>query len=890
MEIISQQLQATRLHESKRSDQQSCVIGPIRINPKSFSDAFITDTEGGPDIYIDGSNSRGNALEGDIVEVKLNPKSQWKLNLNIIVTKWDEWSEYLLPIVEKLEKENNKRNINSDDLDGPPENSTDVSEEELVNSGINLSQLLPQQETSQDNGNAADNKGRTVRKKRCVTDTPKAGEKLSPSSNKLPSNLPIGISKLQIEHVLDLPIARLCIQKTGYVVKVVRRNHPGLAGGTLRRYSDYAALFSPTDPRVPRMLIHIDECPLDFSTQPERYQDVLFIARMNAWDGNKNLATGNLVKIVGDSYSVQSRMEALLIEHQVHDYDFPADAYAELDYLNRLPPNWVQEVSSNRRDLTDECILTIDPKTARDLDDAVSIKQLSDDVFEVGVHIADVSYFVRESSAVNYYARLRTTSVYLVDRVIPMLPRPLCEQVCSLNPGESKLTFSVIWKMTSEGKILDHWFGRTVIKTSARLAYEQAQDLLDKKNDVSWIVEGSNMPELYGYNWAHISRCVNQLYMIAQNLRGKRYQDGALRIDQVKMKFELDPDSGNPTGFTFEQRLGSSHLIEEFMLLANMSVAKKIYTHNPTLAFLRRHPPSSPSILKEVKEFCDATGWPLDITSAGSIQKSLLQITDPTVSKVVSFLLLRAMKNAEYICCGALDQDDSGFRHFALNVPFYTHFTSPIRRYADIIVHRQLAAALRIENPPQEELETLALVAEECTKRKISSKLISEASQKMYFNLFVLKAGFCELLACVTRIYDQSFDVILVDFNQIGRVYLNQMKPYLNDFKFESRSGVKKLVLDWKSSTVKESKKSKKKFGSAPTNDQLHCRQHLETSVSLSNSLGLRINEAVHDRQTIQVFDVIRVVVTTDEKDLMKLRINLKMPVARIHNNAKKAS
>lgn len=885
MEIVSQQLQATRLNESRRSDKLSCVTGPIRINPKSFSDAFITDKEGGPDIYIDGSNARADALEGDIVEVQINPKSQWKLNLNIVAAKWDEWSQYLLPIVEKLEAEAETKKSNSaeDLINGSVDQHAKVLEGNSDNSDTNLVQqklLLkpPQQETSQNNGHATNNKTRSPRRKRCVTETPKTKDKVSPKANKIPSNLPAGISKLQVAHVIDLPLSSLCIQKTGRVVRVVRRNHPGLAGGLLKKYSDQAALFSPIDPRIPRMLIQIDECPLDFRSQPERYQDILFIARMYAWDGNKNLAMGNLVKIVGDSNSILSRMETLLIEHQIHDYEFPSEAYAELEYLNYLPPNWVQENSFNRRDLTHECILTIDPKTARDLDDAVSIRQLSNDVFEVGVHIADVSYFVREQTAVNYYAKLRTTSVYLVDRVIPMLPRPLCEHVCSLNPGEPKLTFSVIWQMNSKGEILNQWFGRTVIRTSARLAYEQAQDLIDKKDDVSWIIEDVNMPKLHSYNWAYISKCVNRLHMIAQNLRSRRFEDGALRIDQVKIKFELDPESGHPTGFTFEQRLSSSYLIEEFMLLANMSVAKKIYTHNPQLAFLRRHPPSSPSILKEVKEFCDATGWPLDITSSGSIQKSLLEITDPTISKVVSFLLLRAMKNAEYICCGAINQDEYGFRHFALNVPFYTHFTSPIRRYADIIVHRQLAAALGIDQYPMEDLDTMALIAEECTKRKISSKLISEASQKMYFNLFVSKAGFCELLACVTRIYDQSFDVILVDYNQIGRVYLDQIKPYLNDFKFESISGIKRLVLDWKPLSEKKSKKNKKKLNFSSTDDQLNCRQHLETNKSFSNGIGLRVNEAVHDRQIIQVFDVIRVVVTVDEKDITKLRVNLKKP------------
>lgn len=759
--VISERSSGTSAHVAESSQEFS---GVIRINPRCYTDAFIDDPQGGPDVFIEGMQSRNTALDGDLVQVRLNPQSKWKTN----------------------------------------------------------------------------------------------------------------------------PMKNNAIQKTASVVGVIKRNHSGVAGGYLKKYSDTHALFSPIDSKIPRMLIELSQCPLDFTTQPDRYKEVLFMAQIQEWNPRSSMASGNLIKVIGDTNKIESRMEVLLIENQIFDVDFPPEAYSELDYLNELPADWFKKNSKNRKDLTKECVFTIDPKTARDLDDAVSIKQVAEQIYEIGVHIADVSHFVRELTTVDYCARQRTTSVYLVDRVIPMLPRPLCEHMCSLNPDEPKLTFSVIWKMDKYGRIIDEWFGKTIIKSCVKLSYEQAQDLIDSSGDISWIEEDVNMPRLRTFDWAKISKNVILLNKIAQNIRLKRFNDGALRINNVKLKYELDKETGAPTGFSFETRVDANYLIEEFMLQANMSVARKIYKYSDEFAFLRRHPPSHPQVLKEVKEFCDAKGYHMDISSAGSIQKSINAISDEVTSRVVSYLLLRAMKNAEYICTGALPPNDSSYSHFALNVPFYTHFTSPIRRYADIIVHRQLALALGIEKKCNEDIKTLGLMASECTKRKISSKLISEASQKLYFNMFVQRAGFCELLACVTRIYDQCFEVILVDYNQTGRVYLDRVAKQLQDHKFENVDGIKRLILNWKlpsKSALKKAQKMKKladkhKSGSKEdiVDERMNCRKDLEYPRQKVRG-NMKINEVnANQQQIIQVFDVIRVIVSVDEKDISKLRLNLKLP------------
>lgn len=829
---------------------QKTVTAKFRINPRNYNDAFVSDPEGGLDIYIECRQKRGVAMEGDLVEVKLNHCSQWKINYDTIVNRWDDWSNHLLPIIKDLES--SKQGINSQ------KNGMKLNRRKRQS---NLDEQTPETQKESDR---------------------KRQEEVA---KRLPSNLPQGIAKLTIEHIINLPFASRCVQKTGYVTGVVERNHSGLAGGYLKPYNESHAQFSPTDSRVPRMLIDLNECPADFVTQPDRYKTVLFVARMSEWLGNQNFAYGNLVKIMGDSNDVKNRVEALLIEHEIFDEDFPDEALQELDYLKNLPADWVKQSSKGRRDLTDECVFTIDPKTARDLDDALSVKQIAEEIYEVGVHIADVSYFVREMQAVDYCARQRTTSVYLVDRVIPMLPRPLCEHMCSLNPGEPKLTYSVIWKMDKYGHIIDQWFGRTVIKSCVKLAYEQAQDLIDRSGDVSWINEGKDMPDLHAFDWQTISKAVMILNKIARNLRKRRYDKGALRIDQIQLKFVLDQETGKPTGFEMKDRNLANFLIEEFMLLANMCVAKRIYKANPELAFLRRHPPCDAYRLKDVQEFCQAKNFPIDIRTSGSLQKSLNAITDPTVLKVVSQLLLRGMKNAEYVCAGKLTADedeveeDLMFKHYALNAPFYTHFTSPIRRYADIIVHRLLSMAIGYDNHTNEDVESLTGMATECNKRKLSSKSISETSQKWYFNLFIMQAGHYETRACVTRIMDRSFEVILVDYDISGRVYIDRLGNAIKEYKMESFCGVKKLVLCWKirpaTGQKKKAKKNRKKAlqaGCASADDnQQQQQQEEERTIS---------EQTESHTQVIEVFNVIPVILTVDAKDFTQLKIDLKPPAA----------
>ena len=501
-------------------------------------------------------------------------------------------------------------------------------------------------------------------------------------------------------------------QKTARVVAIRQAKHSRTAVGHLvdRPGDENFALFKPTDNRVPRMLIAKANCPPGFWKRQQDFENVLFIAKVIKWEKVK-FALGDITHAIGDDSSVENRTTGILIENEIRTDEF---TQAVLNDLPPLPFVIPPEEISRRRDLRKECIFTIDPLTARDLDDAVSVELLEDGNFRVGVHIADVSYFVKDKTELDLEAQQRATSVYLVQKVVPMLPRHLCENLCSLNPNEDRLTFSVEWKMTEQGEILEEWFGRSVINSCVKLAYEHAQDMMDHPNK-EWPKD--ELPPIKSpWNSRIISGKVNMLQRIAVNLRRRREDSGALRLDQPKLCFTLNKENGLPLGFKMYEHRHSNKLIEEFMLLANISVAKKLYEKFPNLAVLRNHMPPKDNMMCQVVKELEKHKIYLDTSSSKTLQESLNKYK-PFTNKdksddhnrqfryqVLMNILSRPMQQAKYFCSGwnlqkAEDDREDGEKidyhhHYALCVPLYTHFTSPIRRYPDILVHRYVKLIL----------------------------------------------------------------------------------------------------------------------------------------------------------------------------------------------------
>uniref|UniRef100_A0A8C7YA90 DIS3-like exonuclease 2 n=1 Tax=Oryzias sinensis TaxID=183150 RepID=A0A8C7YA90_9TELE len=581
------------------------------------------------------------------------------------------------------------------------------------------------------------------------------------------------------------------LQKTAKVVYIVEKKHSRAVTGSLKFFPDKPfALFSPVDHRVPRINVPLSDCPEDFNIRPEVYANTLFICRITDWTADNAFAQGRLAKTLGQAGEIEPETEGILTEHSVDFSDFTPEVLECLPQPRPwcIPPEELEK----RKDLRRDCIFTIDPATARDLDDALSCKLLPDGNFEVGVHIADVSYFVKENTALDEAASQRATSVYLVQQVVPMLPRLLCEELCSLNPDFDRLTFSVIWKLTPEGKILSEWFGRSVIRSCAKLSYDHAQSMIEAPEKLF------SPNELQLDNPEHpideIHEAVLRLHSIAQNLRRQRISTGTLKLDQVKLSFNINKESMMPNSCSVYEYKDSNRLVEEFMLLANIATAHHIHRKFPDLALLRRHPPPKTKMMEELKEMCSQLGIDIDLSSPGALQESLNNLTgkdeySAARKAVLTHLCSRPMQMALYFCSGVL-KNEQLFKHYALNIPLYTHFTSPIRRYADIIVHRLLA---ELHVAVSQEVEKQAL---HCNNKKMLAKRVWELSSELFFGLLVRESGPLDSAAMVMRVLDQSFDVLVIKYGVQKRVYCKATKS-LQSFRYHQVGKKSELTLVW---------------------------------------------------------------------------------------------
>nr|CAG4638373.1 EOG090X047D [Cyclestheria hislopi] len=536
------------------------------------------------------------------------------------------------------------------------------------------------------------------------------------------------------------------------------------------------------------------------STRSEFYsptiKNMLYLGQISIWEEVVQ-PIGKLCCTIGNSGDLEAETVGLLLEAGIDYSDHPPAVEKELP---KLPWTIPQSELTKRRDYTDQCIFTIDPADARDLDDAVAgefIGTAEDGVtklYKVSVHIADVSYFVRENSVLDGIASERATSTYLVDRVIPMLPGVLCETVCSLNPGEKRLAFSIEWILDENGNIIDEWIGRSIIQSCTKLSYDHAQALIDETTAVFPMIVSP-------FQLNDIRQSVKILHQLAVKLREKRYHNGALKIDLPRLSFSMDWQTRTPIGFHIYKMRESNQLIEEFMLLANTRVAEKIFSTFPEIAVLRCHPPPQPRLLKGVADTLEKLGIHIDISDSGSIQKSLWQyiLQDGDFHSVGRNLVLcnliaKPMKCAMYICSG-FEQSRDAFRHYALSVPLYTHFTSPIRRYPDILVHRLLSAALEKKDMKHWEPVVLKKLLGNCNDKKLAAKSVGELHSELHLSALLKRSGPLEVKSVVVGVLDHAVDVILLHIGITRRVYLDRLP--LRELNHEILGGVGTLVLEW---------------------------------------------------------------------------------------------
>lgn len=509
----------------------------------------------------------------------------------------------------------------------------------------------------------------------------------------------IYIYKTNTNKALHLDLVKIKVVKgkgrelEGIVSEVIKRvKHEYV--GTIKISPEYAFLIPDSNKMPVDIFVPIKK--LNGAKDGEKV-----VVRIKDWTKSKN-PNGEVVKVLGNAGNNEVEMHSILHEYDL-PYDFDEDVIAESEVISEeIKASEIAE----RRDMRNVMTLTIDPEDAKDFDDALSVDWSFGNI-QVGVHIADVSHYLRPDTDLDKEAYRRGTSVYLVDRVIPMLPERLSNGICSLRPNEDKLCFSAVFTLDRNGAIVDEWFGKTIINSNYRYTYETAQQVIEEglsKHDKTTDV------------------CIMDLDHMAKILRKQRLKDSSLTFDKSEIKFKLD-ENNKPAEIIFKTSKDSNKLIEEFMLLANKRVAHVLRTHEYPVV-QRVHEEPAPEKLAQLKNFIKQFDYDIKINTPQEITKTLNRLLEDIKGKpeenLISNLVVRTMQKAFYTT--------KNLGHYGLGFEDYAHFTSPIRRYPDIMVHRLLSRYL--SNKPVPKLERLEQKCIHLSKCEISAQKAERDSQK----------------------------------------------------------------------------------------------------------------------------------------------------------------
>ena len=404
------------------------------------------------------------------------------------------------------------------------------------------------------------------------------------------------------------------------------------------------------------------------------------VVEMAKWEDNSSSPEGRITQVLGTPGEHNTEIHAILAAYGL-PYEFPFEV---TEFANQIDTSIKASEIAKRRDMRDVLTFTIDPKDAKDFDDALSFQILDNGHYEIGIHIADVSHYLEEGTILDDEAFERATSVYLVDRVVPMLPEVLSNEACSLRPHEEKYTFSAIFEINEDARVISEWFGRTVINSNERFAYEEAQHIIET-GSVEIPREISIREEAYTVS-NEIKEATIIMDRLAKLMRARRMNDGAISFDKVEVRFELD-SKFNPTSVFFKESKDANKLIEEFMLLANKQVAAFIGKQKPEKPFVYRiHDEPDEDKLMALQGVVSRFGHQLDFKSSKTMSQSLNTLLQNVKGKkeqnLVDTLAIRSMSKAVYTT--------NNIGHYGLAFDYYSHFTSPIRRYPDVMVHRLL--------------------------------------------------------------------------------------------------------------------------------------------------------------------------------------------------------
>lgn len=547
----------------------------------------------------------------------------------------------------------------------------------------------------------------------------------------------------------------------GKVVAIAKRNWRPYCG-TISEESfrgGESALFIPIDRSVPKIRIR--------SRRIKEHTGKRLIVVVDRWDRASAHPAGHIVREVGSSGDKEAETEVILIENGIPTRKFSNAAMACLP-----DENWVvtEEHVKSRWDFRDIDVCSVDPPGCTDIDDALHFKRINDNEVEIGVHIADVTAFVAHDSPLDKEAAERGCTVYLVDRRIEMLPSLLSSKLCSLRANVERLAFSAIMRLDNVGNVLDSKYGRSVIKSKAALTYQQAQERIDKGRTMLGGDESSI---------DNVTKSLLGLASIAKKLRERRMQAGALVLASPEVKFKISELTDEITDVHMYELRETNRMVEEFMLLANVVVAEKTLRQFPQCAILRRHPRPSEEMFEPLLKAAKAVGFEIDVSDSRKLNDSLTKLDaeakakgDDYVGTLMRIIATRSMTQAVYFSSGEVS--DPEYLHYGLASSVYTHFTSPIRRYADVLVHRLLSASLGFSSLPMslQNSKRMNQLAEVINQRHRCAQFASRASTVLH-TVILFRNKTLREPARITRILGNGFVVLVPKYGVEGVVHID---------------------------------------------------------------------------------------------------------------------
>ncbi|MDA9284689.1 ribonuclease R [Flavobacteriaceae bacterium] len=508
--------------------------------------------------------------------------------------------------------------------------------------------------------------------------------------------------------------------------------------------------------------IHVDIfVPISMINKAKDRDKVL--VEITEWKKNSQSPNGIIKKVLGIEGEHNTEIHSILAE-----YGLPYDFEKEIkEYANNIDTSINNKEVFKRRDFRNELTFTIDPVDAKDFDDAISFKKLSNNSYEIGVHIADVSHYLKPNTILDKEAFNRATSVYLVDRVVPMLPEILSNKACSLRPNEEKYTFSAVFTIDNN-KVINEWFGKTIINSNYRFSYEEAQEIIETKNIIIRKEVSLNGIE-YSVS-SKVKEAVLKLNDIAIFMRKERMKSGAISFDKKEVRFNINKQN-EPIGVYVKESKESNKLVEEFMLLANRKVSEYVGKKIKKNLFIYRvHDLPDESKIKALKEVSKSLGYNLDISSrkkmSESLNKILKQVKGKKEQSLIESLAIRSMSKAEYTT--------KNIGHYGLSFEYYSHFTSPIRRYPDVIVHRLLEKYINKENPLGHEAYNSA--CDHCTQREILATKAERDSIKFMQIKFMQDKTNKKFNGIISGITDWGIFVEIVENKCEGMIPVRDLK------------------------------------------------------------------------------------------------------------------